>query len=159
MIRLFKDDSKSLKTPSAEKIRIPIIGFHWVIGSKLFSRGGVSLPWGKNIHCVGIHYHKLNSTVVYPTTLNIYCIHIRMSRGKYGQIYFFAWRSSKGQSLKELLNANEFIWLYIPSWVLIRPVYNFNYHYANDYLNNLIVNYCVYSLGNVLWNISLSCKF
>ena len=129
---------------------------HWV---ETFQGEGCQCPGAKNIHGVGIHYHKLNSTVVYPATLNIYCIRIRISRGKYGRINFFSLRSSRGQSLKELLNANEFIWPYIPSWVLIQPVYNFNYHYAYDDLINLIKNYCVYSLGNVLWNVSLSCKF
>ena len=66
------------------------------------------------------------------TRRGIYCICIRTRQGIYGQIYPFAWRSSWGKSPMEHLN--------IPSQVLIRTIPNFNNHYANDSLINLIKN-------------------
>ena len=54
---------------------------------------------------------------------HIYCISIRTRQEIYGEIYPFAWRSSRGQSQKELLKAKGYIWLYIPSWVLILTQY------------------------------------
>ena len=55
-----------------------------------------------------------------------YCIRIRTRRGIYGKILPFAWRSSREQSLRELLKAKGYVWPYIPSRVLIRTLYNFN---------------------------------
>ena len=57
-----------------------------------------------------------------------YCIRIRKRWGIYGHIEPFAWRSSRGRSPRELLNAKGYIWPYIPSQVLIRTLYHFNNH-------------------------------
>ena len=85
-----------------------------------------------------------------------YCIRIRTREGIYGQIYPLAWRSSRGQNPRELLKAKGYIWPYIPSWVLIRTLYHFNSHRANNSLISIIDNQSVYSLGSVLWNIPLT---
>ena len=53
-----------------------------------------------------------------------YCICIRTRRGIYGQIYPFAWKKFQ----REVLKAKGYIWLYIPSWVLIQTLYHLNNH-------------------------------
>ena len=68
------------------------------------------------------------------------CIRIRTRGGIYGQIYPFAWRSSRGRSQRELLKAKGYIWPYNPSWALIRTVYYFNNHKANNSLISLVNN-------------------
>ena len=60
--------------------------------------------------------------------MDLYCIRIRTRGGIYGQIYSFALRSSRGQSLRELLKVKGYIWPYIPSRFLIRTVYHLNIH-------------------------------
>ena len=64
---------------------------------------------------------KLNlieSTLYTLLTLCIYCIRIRKRQGKYSPIEPFAWRSSRGQSPRELMKAKGYIWPYILSRVL-----------------------------------------
>ena len=63
-----------------------------------------------------------------PSFRMIYCIRIRTRGGIYGQIYPSVWRSSWGQSPRELLKTEGYIWPCIPSRVLIRTLYNFNNH-------------------------------
>ena len=61
-----------------------------------------------------------------PSIQGKYFIRIRTRGGIYGQKYPSVWRSSRGQSLRELLKAEGYIWLYILSRVLIRTLYHFN---------------------------------
>ena len=84
------------------------------------------------------------SVLAATTSRAWYCIPIRLRGGIYSQIYPFSRRSSRGRSPRELLKAKGYIWMYIPSWVLIRTVYHFNSHKAN---NSFIDNYSVYSPG------------
>ena len=76
-----------------------------------------------------VQSHANRQLVLYP---------YKTRGGMYGQIYPFGWRSSPEQSLRELLKAKGYIWPYIPSWVLIRTVYHFNGHKANNSLISLI---------------------
>ena len=45
-----------------------------------------------------------------PLHTILYCIRIRTRGGVYGQIYPFAWRSSREKSPRELLKAKRYIW-------------------------------------------------
>ena len=79
------------------------------------------------------------------------CIRIRIRRGSNIPL----WLKKFPRELRKL---KGYIWLYIPSWVLIRTVYNFNNHDANYSLIKLIQKYSIYFLGSVLWNIPLAWK-
>ena len=52
-----------------------------------------------------------------------YTVRTRTRLGIYGQIYPFAFRSSRGRSPLELLQTKGYIWPYIPPVVLIRIQY------------------------------------
>ena len=81
-------------------------------------------------HCSPLPRHCVvppNALYAINYTL-LYCIRIRTRGGMYGQIYPSAWTSSRGQSLRELLKAEGYIWPYILSRVLIRTLYHVNNH-------------------------------
>ena len=81
-----------------------------------------------------------NTEALFGPTDIVYCIRIETRGGIYGQIYPFAFRSSRGQSQRDLLKAKGYIWQYSPSWVPIRTGYHFNSLKANNSLISLIDN-------------------
>ena len=86
--------------------------------------------WLIRIHINIEHLFKENLTLSHINSYfqSLYCIRIRTRGGIYGQKYPSAWRSSRGQSPRELLKAEGYIWPYILSRVLTRTLYHFNYH-------------------------------
>ena len=63
-----------------------------------------SPPFSSVIGC-----KKLQNNLAVGPVIDTDCICIRMKGGIDGQIYPFVWRSSKGQSPRELLNAEGYI--------------------------------------------------
>ena len=107
----------------------------------VWKSGEASSFYGKQGQVIVLHYSyksgrkcanfkrvKAHNTLHYPAPYislhcpTLYCIRIRTRGGIYGQIYHFAWRSSRGQSPTELLKTKGCIWPYILSRVLIRTV-------------------------------------